>query len=52
MRGSTGLAILLVGFFYPVIVYIWFLLIYAIADILLAVLSIKDINARADQEKD
>lgn len=52
INGGTGLAILMVGFFYPVIVYIWFLLIYAIADILLAVLSIKDINAKADQEKD
>jgi len=52
MNGGTGLIILMVGFFYPVIVYIWFLLIYAIADILLAVLSIKDIHAKGDQEKD
>ncbi|MBB44060.1 MAG: hypothetical protein CMM44_09890 [Rhodospirillaceae bacterium] len=52
MRGVNGLAILMVGFFYPVIVYIWFLLIFAIADILLAVLSIKDINTKVDQKKD
>jgi len=52
MRGSTGLGVLLVGFFYPVIVYIWFLLVYTVADILLAVLSIKEIKASADQAKD
>ena len=52
MRGYTALATIMIGFFYPVIVYIWFLLIYAIADILLSVLSIKNIKANVDKGQD
>ena len=44
MDGSVALGILFSGLFYPVLVYFLFMLVFFVADILLAVLSLKEIK--------
>ena len=45
LDGSVALGILFSGLFYPVLVYFLFMILFFVADILLAVLSLKEIKA-------
>ncbi len=45
MQGGIALGVLFSGLFYPVLVYFLFMILFFVADILLAVLSLKEIKA-------
>ena len=45
MHGGIALGVLFSGLFYPVLVYFLFMILFFVADILLAVLSLKEIKA-------
>ena len=45
LDGSVALGILFSGLFYPVLVYFLFMMVFFVADIILAVLSLKEIKA-------